>query len=398
MRLPGEIAARLRAGHPFVFREALGNRPLREAAGDVLELVDEAGEFVARGLYEPDAIVAVRVVTRDPNELVPPTDRGWIERRLRAAARLREALLPSLSDGGMTAYRAFHGEGDGLPGVSIDRYGQYAVVHLFSSAFEPLREALYDAIEEIYKPAAIYEQRRYRPQTGEGPRAPAALVRGSAAPVEVEVAEYGLKFAVDVTAPLGTGLFPDLREGRRAIGERAKGRRMLNLFSYTGAFSVWGAHGGAKEVVSVDLAAKAHARARRNLALNGLDEKRHEFVAGDAFPVLAQMADRKRRFDLVVVDPPSFAQAKGRVFSAQRDYRDLVEQVFTVCDPGALVACVSNTIKMSVEELDRAIGEAAYRAGREVRVVERRGLPADFPIAAGFADGHYLKFFLCVVD
>jgi 23S rRNA (cytosine1962-C5)-methyltransferase len=171
----------------------------------------------------------------------------------------------------------------------------------------------------------------------------------------------------------------------------------LNLFSYTGAFSVYGAKAGAREVVSVDLAPKAHARARRNLSANKLDEAKHEFIAGDAFKVLFKMAERQRQFDLIVLDPPSFAQAKGKVFSVQKDYRELVEATLTVAAPGALLAAVSNTMKISAEEIDRAIGDAATRVGRQVRVVERRGLPVDFPVPAGFNEGNYLKFFLCAI-
>jgi 23S rRNA (cytosine1962-C5)-methyltransferase len=391
VRLLPDVVARLRGGHPYLFREALGGRPLRERSGELLELTSDAGEFVARGIYDPDGVIAVRVVTRDARERV---DAAAIHRRVEQAAKLREALLPVE---GMTAYRVFHGEGDGLPGVTVDRYGAQLVVHLFSPSLEPYRDMLYDALEAVHRPAAIYEQMRYRPLAGEGPRAPATLARGEVAPVEVTVEEYGLRFAVDVTAPLGTGLFPDLREGRRAIAARAKGRRVLNLFSYTGAFSIWAAHAGAREVVSVDLAHKAHARARRNLELNGLPEAGHEFVTGDAFKVLARMKERGRTFDLIVLDPPSFSQAKGRVFSVQRDYAELVWATLDVAARGALLACVSNTMKLSWDELDRAIGDAAGRAGRPVRVVERRGLPADFPVAAGFPEGHYLKFNLCHV-
>ncbi len=391
VRISAEIASHLRAGHPYLFREALGARPLREPAGEIIDILDDAGSFVARGMYDPDGVVAVRVVTRDEGEAI---DSAALLRRVSAARRLRQSLLP---ESGMTAYRVFHGEGDLLPGVTVDRYGQHLVVHLFSPAIEPLRDGLYDALEATYQPRAIYEQRRYKPLAGEGPRGPATLARGEVAPVEIEVEEHGLKFLVDVTAPLGTGLFPDLREGRRAVAERATGRRVLNLFSYTGAFSVWAARGGATEVVSVDLAAKAHARARRNLQLNGLPEKGHELIAGDAFPVLAKMAERGRKFDLLVLDPPSFSQAKGRVFSVQKDYRELVQAALSVSASGALLACVSNTMKVSAEELDRAIGEAAFRARRIVRVVERRGLPPDFPVPAGYLEGHYLKFFLCAV-
>jgi 23S rRNA (cytosine1962-C5)-methyltransferase len=387
VRVAPDVAARLRAGHPLVYREALGARPLRESAGEMLEVVDADGVFVARGLYDPEGVVALRVVTRDPHEIIDATA---LRHRVDAARRLRAQLVPDDTD----AYRVIHAEGDAIPGITVDRYGDYLVTHLFTASAEPLREWLYDALESIYKPKAIYEQKRYKPQTGEGVRAPASLARGEVAPVELEVREAGVRFSVDVTAPLGTGLFPDLREGRRAVAERARGRRVLNLFSYTGAFSVWAARGGATQVTSVDLAQKAHARARKNLALNGLDEKAHELIAGDAFKVLARMSERGQKFDLVILDPPSFAQAKGRVFSVQKDYRELVEAALTVAAPDALIACVSNTHKLSWDELDRAIGEAAGRVGRFSRVVERRGLPPDFPVPAGHAEGHYLKFAL----
>lgn len=391
VRVSGDVATRLRGGHPFLYRDGLGGRPLQQNAGDLVELVDPAGEFVAKGLFDPHGAIAVRVVTRDPNG---GFDAEVVQRRVEAAKRLREQLLPA---DGRDCFRVVHSEGDGLPGVTVDKYGDHLVAHLYSSACESFAPALYDALEKSWKPKSIYEQKRYRPQTGEGPREPAQLVRGEVAPVEIEVDEGGAKFVVDVTAPLGTGLFVDLREGRKAVAGYSMGRRVLNLFSYTGAFSIWAAKAGAKEVVSVDLAAKAHARARRNLTVNGLDESKHEFIAGDAFKVLYKMGERQRLFDLIVLDPPSFAQAKGKTFSVQKDYRELVEAALGVAAPGALIACVSNTMKISAEEIDRAIGDAAVAQRRSVRVVERRGLPVDFPIPAGFLDGHYLKFFLCAV-
>jgi 23S rRNA (cytosine1962-C5)-methyltransferase len=389
VRVPAEVATRIRHGHPYLFRDALGGRPLREGAGELVELVDPAGEFVAKGLYDPTGNVAVRVVTRNPEGNFDPQT---IARRVQTARRLREQLLPS---DGTDAYRVVHSEGDALPGVTVDKYGEFMVAHLYTPAIEPWRQQLYDALEATWKPRAIYEQMRYKPQTGEGPRGPATLARGELAPVELEVQEGPCKFVVDVTAPLGTGLFLDLRDGRQSIAGRAAGKRVLNLFSYTGAFSIYAAKLGAREIVSVDLAAKAHARARRNLQVNGLDEQKHEFIAGDAFKVLAKMAERQRQFDLIILDPPSFAQTKDRVFSVQRDYRELVEGCLAVAAPDALVAAVSNTLKISAEEIDRALGDAGVRARRQLRVVERRGLPADFPVPAGFIEGHYLKFFLC---
>ena len=384
VRVPSEVAWRLRAGHPWVFREALGNRAPHEAAGALIDVLDDTGAFVGRGIFDPQGAVAIRLFSRTAGELL---DRSSLEGRLREARHLREKLLPP----DLTAHRVLHGEGDGVPGVVIDRYGEHFVVQLYTPAVEPLREALLDALTAVWKPRSVYEQKRQRPQTGEGPK-PAEHVRGEVAPVEIEVSEGGLKFAVDVTAPLGTGLFPDLRAGRQLVSRLARGRRVLNLFSYTGAFSLHAAKGGATEVVSVDLASKAHGRARRNLVINGLDEKGHEFVVGDAHKVLARLSDRARRFDLVIIDPPSFAQLKNGVFVAHKEYRDLVAASLGVLAPGGLLCCASNTAKLPPDDFDRILGDGAFVAKRTLTTVERCGLPPDFPIPAGFPEGHYLKF------
>lgn len=391
VRLPAEIAAHVRAGHPLVFRDGIGARAIPGEPGDPIELLDEEGQLVARGLFDPTSAVAVRVVTRDPHQQIGP---ALFAERVRGAVARRARLVPE----GLSAYRVINAEGDGIPALTVDRYGDYLVAQIFSPAIEPHLPAIYDALEAQLKPRAIYAQSRQRSQAGDGPQAPATLQRGELAPVELEVVEEGLRFLVDVTAPLGTGLFLDLRRGRSLIGSLSRGRRFLNLFSYTGAFSVHAARGGATEVVAVDLAQRAHARARRNFEINELGAVPHDPIAGDAFKVLARFAERGRRFDLAVVDPPSFAQGKAGVFSVQKDYPELVEATLRVCERGAMVAFVSNTLRVQAIELDRAIGVGAFRAGREVRIVDRVGLPPDFPLPAGYHDGHYLKFFLAVVD
>lgn len=391
LRIPHEAAYRLRGGHPWVFRDTIGGRPVHAAAGEPVELHDPEGGFVARGIYDPDGPIAVRVLTRDPEEAI---DQAAFTRRVKAAANLRNQLLPAIAakEGeALTAYRVVHGEGDYLPGITVDRYGDYLVIHLYSGSLEPHLKVLLDALDEIYKPKGIYMQRRFRPLGGEGPREPAELVRGAVAPVELEVSEGGLRFGVDVTSPLSSGLFLDLRLGRQAVAARSKGRRVLNLFSYTGALSLYAMAGGATEVVSVDLAARAHARARRNLTLSGLQETGHEFITGDAMAIMARMAERKRHFDMVIIDPPAFAQGRDKNFSVQRDYRDLVRSALLLCRPGALLCCVANAAKFSIEDLMNAMGDGAGQARRFVRVVDQLSLPPDFPVPAGFPEGYYLK-------
>ncbi len=392
VRLPPEIAARVRAGHPWIYREVLAARPLRERTGAEVELVDAAGEFVARGIFEEGAIIAVRVVSRDPDESLGPQ---LVARRVRSAVDLRRKLVGA----DVTAYRVVNAENDNLPGITVDRYGDFLVVHFFTPAALPLREALYDTLQAELKIKGIYEQKRFRPLAGEAPRGPAELARGEVAPVEIEVNEGPLKFWVDVTAPLSTGLFLDLREGRRRVGAWSKGRRVLNLFSYTGAISVWAQQGGATEVVAVDVAAKAHARARKNFVLSGMDGEKPEHIVGDAFKVLAKFAERHRKFDMVVLDPPAFGTAgKGQVFSASQDYRDLIEASLGALAPGGVLCAVSSTHKISADEFDRMLGEGAARAKCTLRIVERPCLPPDFCVAPGFPEGNYLKFVIAVKD
>ncbi len=393
VRLPDDVAARVRVGHPWVYREAFGTRQMRERTGDVIDLLDSAGELVGRGIYEEGAIIAVRVMTRDLREQIGP---GLVARRVHDAIALRKRVV----DPSVTALRVVNGENDGLPAVAVDRYGDYLVVHFFSAAALALRDALLDTLQVELSPRAIYEQRRFKSLAGDNaPRAAADLVRGAAAPPELEVSEGPVKVWVDVTAPLSTGLFLDLREGRKAVAHWAKGRAVLNLFSYTGAISVWAQQGGAASVTAVDVAAKAHARARRNFALNGFDPEKPEHIVGDVFKVLAKMAERGRKFDMVILDPPAFGTSgRGQTFSATQDYRDLVAASLGALNSGGILAAASATHKIDHEAFDRMLAEGAARAGAPLRIVERRGLPADFCVNPGFPEGNYLKFVVAVRD
>jgi 23S rRNA (cytosine1962-C5)-methyltransferase len=394
LRLPHEVARRIRLGHPWVYREAIDpRRVVNEQPGNPVELVDWDGDFVGRGLFDGETAIAVRVMTRDPRAEVGPE---LVRRHARAAIALRRRFLDLEVEQSM---RIINGESEGLPAVFVDRYADYLVAQVYSSAALRLLPPLYDLLMDELAPRAIYEQRRFKSLGGDAPpRAAAELVRGDPAPVEVEVREGDLRFGVDVTAPLSVGLFADLRLGRRAVARWAEGRRVLNLFSYTGAISVYAAKGGAREVVAVDVAARAHARARRNFELSGLDPETPEYVVGDVFKVLARMKDRGRQFDMVVIDPPAFASGArgGKPWSAVKDYGELAEAALAVLAPGGLLAAASSTHKMSQADFDLSLADGAMRIGTQLRIVERCPLPVDFPIAPGFPEGNYLKFAIAV--
>jgi 23S rRNA (cytosine1962-C5)-methyltransferase len=381
------VAARVHAGHPWVYREALGPRGIAEQTGAVIDLLAGNREFAGRGYVDRDHAIAVRVLTRDAGEMVEP-GRGTIAGRFARAVELRRRLY-----GGSfpEAMRVFSGESEGLPGVTIDRYGDFVVVVWLSAGALGWCDELYGAIEAELAPRGIYEQRRLRPLGGSAPPEPAGRVRGEEAPVELVVADGACRFGIDVTAPLGVGLFPDMRLGWAAVAARAAGRRLLNLFSYSGAFSVHAAKAGASEVVAVDLAAKAHARARRNYELSGLDPARLEMITNDVVKTLDRFADRKRLFDIVVCDPPTFSHGPAGQFQVTRDLARLAAGCALVLAPGGLLVFATNSTKVSSAEVDRALAEGGAAAGADLRIVERVGLPPDFPVAPGFPEGNYLK-------
>jgi 23S rRNA (cytosine1962-C5)-methyltransferase len=391
-RIPPDIAARVRHGHPWIFRDALGARGVAEPTGSIVELLSGNREFVGRGYVDQEHAIAVRVVARDPATEVEPGT-GTIAARFERAAELRRLLFGSSLP---QAMRVFTGESEGLPGVTVDRYGDFVVAQWLSAGALPWRDELYDAIESAWRPRAIYEQRRVRPLAGGGPPEPGVRARGEEAPLELVIEDDGCRFGIDVTAPLGVGLFPDMRLGWAAVAARASGRRVLNVFSYTGAFSVHAARAGAAEVVAVDTAAKAHARARRNLELSGLADVRHETLTADAAKTLERFASRGRWFDIVVCDPPTFSHGPAGQFSFARDLARLAGASAAVLAPGGFLLLASNSTKLSAADLDRALAEGGAAARAELRIIERIGLPPDFPVAPGFPEGNYLKLAIAI--
>lgn len=393
-RLPDDVARRVQLGHPWVFRDALGGRRIEEPTGGLVDLFGGNRQFVGRGVVDQDHPVALRVISRVADERVQP-GAGAIAARFKRAVQLRWLLL---GPNRPTAHRLFAGDSEGLPSVNVDRYGDFVVVQWLSASLFPWRDELYDAIEEAVRPRGIYEQRRVRPLSGSAPPEPGVRARGEEAPLEIVVEEADCRFAVDVTAPLGVGFYPDLRRGRDVVAALAPERRVLNLFSYTGAFSVRAAKAGAREIVSVDSVAKVHARARRNLELSGLPPAKVEEVTADASKILDRFDSLGRRFDVIVCDPPSFshAQGSGTPFSVTRDLGDLAGACLRVLEPGGYLAFSTNSTKLAPADVERALAEGAVKAGCPVLIVERHGLPPDYPVAPGFPEGSYLKFFLAV--
>lgn len=380
LRKPLEQAIRL--GHPWVFAASLG-LPTGLRTGAAVDLHDQRGRFLARGLYDADSPIALRLWTRRADEAI---DGRLLRRRVREAAALRRPLVdPAAVD----AWRLLHGEADGLPGLVVDRYGEAAVIKADTPAVAALLPALAEALKaqhpELKSVAERAADGELRPLSGPAPGDP-LLVR-----------EHDLRLEADLRRGHKTGLYLDQRENRRRVGRLAAGRRVLNLFAYTGGFSVAAALGGASQVCSVDIAAPALDAARRNFAHSGLDagDGAYGFVAADCLDFLS---GDERRWDLIVLDPPSMAPSAAALPKALAQYRLLNQRCLERLAPGGILVSCSCSSHVSAADLRSVIAEAASLAGRELRLFALHGPGPDHPSLPGFPEGDYLQAWFGMVS
>jgi 23S rRNA (cytosine1962-C5)-methyltransferase len=381
VRLRKPLERSLRAGHPWVYADAL-ERPRGVATGSLVDVTTRDGRFVARGLYDASSPIAVRVATLDARELV---DAAFVRRRAeRALAARRGAIDARETD----AFRWLNGEGDFLPGVVVDVYREVAVLRLDGDAARAWRDDVVAAVVELGRPLGIsFVYERSRGARGEA-------LHGGAPPVPVENRERGARIAVDVVHGQKTGFFLDQRDNRFAIRPYAAGVEVVNVFGYTGGFSVHAALAGATRVVTVDSAAAALDGARDNFRLNRLRDDTHELACEDAFAWLERARDTQRRFGLAIVDPPSFAPSEKAVGKALAAYRDLFALALAVVAPDGVLAAASCSSHVTLEPFLGALRDAGEKARRKLRILEIRGQPADHPTPPAFAEGRYLKFVL----
>jgi 23S rRNA (cytosine1962-C5)-methyltransferase len=378
------LRARIEAGHPWIFDRALAP-PRGLALGALATIADERGP-IAIAFADPTSPIRARV-------LAPPgtvIDAAWVRDRVAEAASCR-ARDPLLID--CTGRRLVHGEADGCPGLVVDAYADTAVVALDGAAaaafWRPYTSAILSGLERGGAAVAhAWLRGARRREAAAGSALTAEALRG-APPAEIVITEDDARFAVDVRAGQKTGFFLDQRENRRLVRRHAAGATVLNVFAYTGGFSLHALLGGAARVTSVDLAAPAMRGLERNLALSGLASAAHEAVTADAFELLARAATQGRRWELVIVDPPSFAPSERARPAALAAYRKLAAAALAVVEPGgrlALASCSSH-----VTEADLL---ATTHGLRPLRVRASLGAASDHPLLPAFPEGRYLKFLL----
>jgi 23S rRNA (cytosine1962-C5)-methyltransferase len=378
-------------GHPWVFRAAVAKEPKGMPIGEVIQVLDWREKFVGKGFYNAHSSIPVRMLTRDENEKI---DAQWMFRRIQQAVILR---LRAFDETITNAYRLIHSENDFLPGLVVDRYGDYLVVQIHTLGMDRWREIIVDALMKQVAPKGIFERSDVGAREGEGlDTLPVGVLAGEMPPERVPFLENGLKFVCDVHTGQKTGFFLDQRDNRLAVASFCHEADVLNCFSYSGGFSVFAAYGGAKRVESVDASEPALVLAKENLSLNGFDPQDHPCIQENVFDHLKACKETGRLFDVVVVDPPAFAKSLGALKRASRAYVRLNKMALDVLKPGGILVSASCSSALDYETFFGYIRLAGAEANRNLQVIKTHLNSVDHPAFAAFPEGRYLKCFFCI--
>jgi 23S rRNA (cytosine1962-C5)-methyltransferase len=365
-----------------VWRDSVAQGLAGLPVGAEVEVVSSTGEPAGHGFADPGSPIAVRLWTHGR----APVDAGVLRSRAERASAVRAPLFAGART---DAFRVVHGEGDRMPGFVVDRYGPIAVARTDGDAAAVRLPDVAAALWPVLAQAGVTSLVHRTGAKGETPRL--EVLSGEAAPDTVQVEEHGIPFVVDLARGQKTGAFLDQRDNRRRVGELARGRRVLNLYSYAGGFSLHAALGGARHVTSVDVAAAAHATAQASFRAAGVDPSKHAFVTADVRAFLDGARDRGDAWDLIVSDPPSFAPSERAVARALAAYRALHRACADVLAPSGVLCASSCSSHVDAVAFVATLDDAALGRG-DLSVLEVRGAGADHPSLAAFPEGRYLKF------
>jgi 23S rRNA (cytosine1962-C5)-methyltransferase len=379
--------ARARAGHLWIYAGEIERREGETQPGAVVDVLDARGRFLGRGYHNPASAIAVRVMTRRRDETV---DAALLRRRIAAAVAWRRRFLAA----GETCRLVFS-EGDWLPGLTVDRYGPCLVIQIGTLGMDRMRSEIVAALADALHPRGIYEKSDMPARAHEGLEPATGVLQGEV-PDDLVVTVEGLRFAVALKDGQKTGLFLDHRASRTALGTWPHGRRVLDVFCHTGAFSLHALARGATEAVGIEIDALAVEAARRNAALNDL-AARCRFVQGNAFDLMREMERSGERFDLVVLDPPAFTKSSRATESARRGYKEINLRALRLTAAGGLLLTASCSYHIGPEEFLAIVRDAAADVGRPVSLLSLTGQSADHPVNLQVPETRYLKCALLAV-
>lgn len=385
---------KLRQGHPWLFGQAIRKQSRAGQAGDLAIIFDQKRRFLAAGLYDPVSPIRVRVLQHHQPSTI---NANWFLQKIQAAFKVR-TNIPADTNG----YRLIHGENDGLPGLVLDQYARTWVLKIYSACWIPYLVDLLPLWANYAPERILLKLSRAvaaRPEALFGLK-DGDLIYGTPIQSPLLFQENGLTFEADPIHGHKTGFYLDQRDNRTRVEALAANADALNIFAYSGGFSLYAARGGAKTITSVDISQLALAAAERNFAHNhqhpNIQAATHIPICGDAFDILTQLSAKNERYDLVILDPPSFAKSRGEIQSALYAYQRLTRLGLQVLKPGGILVQASCSSRISAESFYTHIHQAAIQMGVRLRPLESSGHPSDHPI--GFPEGEYLKCLFAIKE
>jgi 23S rRNA (cytosine1962-C5)-methyltransferase len=378
---------RVRRGHLWVFSNEIQSTDGNPESGDVVIIRSHTGETVGKGFYHSHSLIAARLLTRSADEEI---DFHYFHRRFVRALQLRGLFYPESQ-----AFRLVHGESDFLPGLIVDKFNDYLSVQTFSLGMDKRMTLICDVLDSLFHPKGIVERNESATRTLEQLPQKKGVVRGALAPVVIE--ENGIHYAVDLLEGQKTGFFFDQRENRNAFRRYSHGMNVLDCFCNEGGFALNSARAGAASVTGVDISGPTIGRAMANARANGMSDT-VRFVEKDCFEFLAEAHEKGDLFDVVNLDPPSFAKNKKTVVQAKQGYRDLHAQALKVLKPGGILATSSCSHHILEEVFLEIIDSAAHTAGRAITLLEWHGAAPDHPVLPSMPETRYLKFGIFRLD
>jgi 23S rRNA (cytosine1962-C5)-methyltransferase len=375
---------RIKAGHPWVFSNEIADIKGERATGAAAELFDAGGGFMGVGHYNPYSLIAFRLLSRQREDI---DSAGFHEQRIARALALRQALYPASQ-----TFRAVYGESDFLPGLVVDRYGDYLSIQLLSAGMEQRRDLLLEALVRVFAPAGIIARNDVSVRNLEGLEEKVEILYGEI-PELVETEENGLRFQLDLREGQKTGGFLDQKENHLLLRGIAGGKEVLDCFCYAGSWASHAAAFGAASVLGLDISARAVSLATRNAELNGVTG-RVRFEECDAFERLRSLKQEGRRFGVVVMDPPAFVKSRRNIAEATKGYLTVNRRALELLEPGGHLITCSCSYHMGREAFRDMLTLAARQARREVRLVSAHSQAPDHPVLLSFPESEYLKCFM----
>ncbi|HCC78143.1 MAG: 23S rRNA methyltransferase [Chloroflexi bacterium GWB2_49_20] len=385
----------LRRHHPWIFSGAIEREVEVSTSGQTVELLSSQGEFLAQAAYSPHSQIRARVWTYEQDEKV---DVDFFRKRITTALSVRQKLglfTSNPSADPLSAYRLIHAESDGLPGLIVDRYANCLVTQFLTAGVEYWKETLADLLVELTGIGDIYDRSDAEVRQLEGLPAAMGPLRGSPSD-QILITENGLTFKINISQGHKTGFYLDQRLNRLRVRSYARGCDVLDCFCYTGGFTINALAGGAKTVLALDASAEALELAGKNIALNDLPLEKVEFMEGDVFHSLRKFRDARKSFDMIILDPPKFAQTQAQVERAARGYKDINLLAFKLLRPGGVLVTFSCSGGISPDLFQKIVAGAALDAGVNAQIVEVLSQAGDHPVSLNFPEGAYLKGLVCI--